>query len=129
MTAATPQMLRDLGASTDADINSHILADASHRALEGHCVLQYLRENRSLSLRDALVVAFVLNNGLVMCSRGMDEAEHLERTHPPPEPHGPHAGEDAHAGGDAAGEDVHAGMAADIDLRTFEQELDAISDV
>jgi len=76
-----------------------------------------LRENRSLSLRDALVVAFVLNDGLVMCTRGMDEAEQLERKHPPPEPHGPHDGED-----------VHAGMAADIDLRTFEQELDAISD-
>jgi len=117
MTAATPQMLQDLGASTDADINSHILADASHQALQGNSLLQYLRDNRSLSLRDALLVAFVLNNGLVMCSRGMDEAEHVERQHAPAEPPGPH---DSEA--------VHSGMSADIDLRTFEQELDAISD-
>jgi len=114
MTPATPQILQDLGASTDADINSHILADASHQALEGNSLLQYLRDNRSLSLRDALLVAFVLNNGLVMCSRGMDEAEHVERQlplSPAAEPLGP-----------------HAGMSADIDLRSFEQELDAIAD-
>ena len=117
MTAATPQMLQVLGASTDDDINSHILAHASHQALESHGLLQYLRDTKSLSLCDALLVAFVLNNGLVMCSRGMDEAEHVERKHAPAEPHGPHETEA-----------VLPGMSADLDLRTFEQELDAISD-
>ena len=104
------QALRDLGASTDADINAHIIADASHAALEQHPLLRILRASPELALRDALLVAFVVNNGLVMCSRGLDEAVHVESARPALEAAEP------------------AGPAGELDLRTFEQELDALSD-
>lgn len=107
--ACPPDMLMTLGASTDPDINAHIVADAAHPLLQNHCLMHYMQQNQTVCLREALLVAYVFNNGLVMCSGGMDEAVHVERMPP-------RAAEPAQP------------APSEIDLLSFEQELDALSE-
>lgn len=72
-------VLAQLGAMTVPDMNTHIIEDARDARLgaEQQSVLAHVQATPSMCLRDALLAAYVLNGGLVMCCQGATLAVHL----------------------------------------------------
>ena len=80
MSAATIEMLAALGTRTIPEINQHIADDALSAALPPHKqhLRAYMQAQPTMCLSEALLAAYVLNGGLVMCTGGMDCAFHIE---------------------------------------------------
>ena len=80
MSAATFDMLAALGASTIPEINQHIIDDAGSERLPTNKerLRAYMLAQPTMCLSEALLAAYVLNGGLVMCTGGMDNAFHIE---------------------------------------------------
>jgi hypothetical protein len=69
--------VRELGAQVDRSINEHILFDVVTNTPEEVAFANLMRVQPDMCLSEALVVAYVLNNGLVMCSESLDDASHV----------------------------------------------------
>jgi len=84
------ELLACVGAQCAPETNAHILEDTAGMALRDPTqgterlaaaqadVRAHVLATPGLCLRDALLAAYVLNRGLVMCSSGMDRAFHVE---------------------------------------------------
>ena len=84
------ELLACVGAQCAPETNTHILEDTADLALREPIagaerlaaaqagVRAHVLATPGMCLRDALIAAYVLNRGLVMCSSGMDNAFHVE---------------------------------------------------
>lgn len=71
--------LKEIGDATATDMNRHIISDCQASSKANYEFVKHMTNNSNMCLRDALVVAYVLNDGLVMCTNGLNNAFHVQR--------------------------------------------------
>lgn len=68
--------VQKMGQCVDLAVNQHILFEVATTTQEQADYALLLLNKPDMCLAEALVIAYVLNNGVVMCSNGLDDASH-----------------------------------------------------
>jgi len=68
--------IKKMGQCVDLAVNQHILFEVATTTQQQVDYALLLLKKPDMCLAEALVIAYVLNNGVVMCSNGLDDASH-----------------------------------------------------